>query len=639
MKNKPYALLLAAFFAAAFAGCSGKEDVPEQKEMKTYAKSNRPVYISPSLEDSHLRTALQQAFPNQTGLDNAQIAFIGPTTPNSEYFGYYLDGGFIMICGVDDDTEKKLSDEFYGMPSIPEYDNDQSDDDTDNMMLYGFNNRSDEFWMPWPIEPGLHESAKKDSTDMGGEGPDESDPDSPIGAVLWSPYVKPAYDSDYILGNMDELVDWADKGEFLNTEVPATRSDDTGGEALKLNPMAQRFRFTYPIYLNEEIDKTTFLEADYLEASSAITGNIEITPMYASSATSDPGDYYIVNLEITVKNGGMWRPKHVGHGMFDDRIIGYYLKSFDLSAELSDSTGERLPRVNFMQSGSPEPETNMGSSDHEDAVSKSIEVGLTVGKESGGWKGELSGTYNYTWSTAVTRSLPDLQVRLNTPENFVFYTLDVRNIVNDHHYFDNIGPEIAKHYPEICRSDMRFKCSWVWFLPSALNDKAGVKDGSRASFRMKLNLTPKYGAFNYWRCSVWDYEHEYCPNRTSPVLIDRQPNVREGMTIGDIDMPVPNRTRFGYIELTNMSTKYTLTDIRISESGTSDYKDISGAANKNKSIQITVPEGTYDIEYTFVDPNTNTKVDTYRISSIEVTQGSTQDDSTVQVPSTNGVKL
>lgn len=643
MINKPYKLLFALLLTAAFTACSEKEEITETQEKKSFAKSERPVYISPTLEDSYLLTAIKQAFPNQTSVDDAQIIFIGPETPNSEYYDRYLDGAFVMICGVDDDTEKKVVAEYSGLSSIPEYDNDQSTAGTDNLMLFGFNNRSDEFWMPWPFEPRMTESEMAPNDDPGSEQPVEGDPDYPEYEVEATPYTIPPYDSDYILDNMDELVAWADRGEFIiQDSEQATRADDAEDkDPLKLDYAGQHHHFIYPITVSKKIDQMIFSAADFLTCSSVIEGDIDITPLYASSATpqSNAGDYYVVRLSFTVKNGEMWKPRITTHGLFSNRIIGYYLKRMGLKATLLDSCGTPLPEVRFLSTGTPDPQSNMGSSDHEESVTKSIEVGITVGKESGGWKGEVSGSYNYSWSSSVSRSLQDLQVELNTPGNAVSYALNVHNIINEHNW-DNVSKDIATHYPEICRSDMKFCCSWVWYLPAQSNGGAGVGDGSNAQFRMKLNMCPVYGVFSWWRGSLNDHEHNFAPNINSDIEIDDELDLSEiGLLLDDIEIPAPNRTRFGFIELKNMSTMYTLTDVRICESGSMVYQNIKGAVNKNKSIVITVPDGTYDIEYTFVDPNTNTKVDSYRITSVEVEQGSSKDDSTTEVASTQGVKF
>lgn len=640
MKSNFFSSLVGLLLAAAtMVGCSGDSNDLEPQPQSSIPTSQKPVYFSPTLEQSDLLTALQKTFPNRTTLDAAQIAFFGKSAGPSDYADFYAKGGFVMLCGADDNTEKTLCASLSEMPSIPDYDNDLSDEDRENLMLFGFNNSCDEFWMPWPYEPKMPDLSKlQETVDMGSEETDPNDPDDPERTVEESDYSLPKYDADYLMKHFGELVAWADKGEILNTRSNIMMKSDAG-EVLDMSHLGQRHHFVYPIGIDALVDKGTGSKADWLKKQSEIVGDIEITPLYASGANlpSDAGDYYVVLMDLIVKSGPMWGPQQFKHGGCNDRVIGLYLENLILKAAITGSDDKALPGVLFKPvDGYPEPGSNNGSSDFSESRTLGFNVGASVGFEDKKLMGNVSASFNASWSRSISRSIKDLQVKLDTPGDSVKYVLEVGNIVNKRSW-DNVGKNITKYYPEICRSDMRFTCCWVWFLPSSTNSSAGVKDGSSTQFKLSLYMCPTYGTYNWWRGASWDKEKHFTPNKSVVATIGgNSKTIKDGIFLGDIDMPAPNRTRFGYISLENKSSMYTLANVRIRQTGSTEYQNIAGAVNQDKSIEMTVEEGTYDVEFSFLDPNTNTVIDRYGISSVTVKQGRSKEDSTTKIASTQG---
>lgn len=643
---KGYKLMIMAAAALLLAACSGKNDPDRGKNPSgevSYDVCMRPVYFSPSVGQSDLIDALRMVFPHQTPISSAQIAFVGPEVEGSEFLDFYNKGGFVMVCGVNDATESRLASLIPDMPYLPRYDNEPEKEGVDNLMIYGFNNNLDEFWMPWPYRPESMSIQGEETTDTGSEKSVEGDPDDPKHTVESAAPALPSYDKDMFLGHLDALVDWANRSAVLLDVQDLLVKGGTEDDELNLNLLGQRHHFVYPIAINGYIDKATWSDPDWLCKESEIVGDLEITPLYASSASasSDAGDYYIVSLEVTVKSGDMWGPEQHSHGACNNRIVGFYLERLNLCARLTDQNGGTFADVRFMPSGNPLPGSNVGSSTQTESSTKGFTLGVTGGYKWGQGAGaNLNGSASFSasWTSSISRSLKDLQVVLKTPNNNVDYELVVNNILNEHSW-DNVGPDIAAHYPEICRSDMTFKSAWVWFLPASTNSAKGVGDGSRSKFRMNLQMMPIYGVFSWWRGAAWDRELHFFPNVDGVRALNDESVIAGGLFIGDIDLPVPNRTRFGYIELTNMSTQYTLTGVRIRKDGEKDFQDMPGAANQNQSIRLTVPAGKYEMEYSFIDPNTNRMTMKMGIPSVEVTQGRNREESTTKVYSTQGTVL
>ena len=653
---KCFLFALSALSVLLLAACEkngSDQKEPAKEATEILPASSRPVYISPNVGRSILKKALEQTFTNQVPLADAEVAFFGTSDDETACADFVEDGGFAFFCDLNDEFRQSQAKEGSLLGGVPFYDNDTSDEDVENMMLHGYDNCGNTFSIPWPFDVNICEDPDTPATsDTGSTTPVEGDPDpeNPEDYEDPSEFSLPEYDENLIRKHLGELVSWLDDGNHLASQ--ATPSDDASLSAnedvMDLNLLGERHHFSCPVSINAYIDKAASSDPDYLYKKGEIIGDIEITPLYASSANdaSDAGDYYIVRMDLTAKNGTMWGPITHNHGGCNIRIIGFYLEKINLIASITDQNGNELPVVRFKPSdGSPVPASNMGSSSYQETKSYGFSAGISsIGLNGGTRKGMLTftATFNASWSKTTTRSIEDMQVTLNTPDNEVNYILDVHNINNGRDW-DNVGKDIATHYPEICRSDMNFTCSWVWFIPSAYNSSVGVKDDSETKFNFNFKMQPQYGVYSWWRGASWSSRKHFIPN-AKKMEIDDETTISDKsfnwMYIGDIKMPAAVRKRFGYIELTNMSSTYTLSSIRIIpvDVKDADWEDISGAINQNQSMDIALAEGKYNLEYTFINPQDNTGIATYYVNNITVTQGRTKSESTVKIASTDGEK-
>ena len=77
-------------------------------------------------------------------------------------------------------------------------------------------------------------------------------------------------------------------------------------------------------------------KADWINATGSVVVRYTIYSAYVFEGNRQPGDYYIVKTDLTVRNGSVFSSFKKKHGLITHWGAGYYMKQFDLSSAMID---------------------------------------------------------------------------------------------------------------------------------------------------------------------------------------------------------------------------------------------------------------------------------------------------------------
>ncbi len=100
---------------------------------------------------------------------------------------------------------------------------------------------------------------------------------------------------------------------------------------------------------------------DYRSGRGYLNYKWDVRPIHVFNGSSNPGDYYMVSLEVTLVSDGMYDSKNldIRHGGVHVRNRGFYAKELSVSASVCEKKGNAYSPVGFF-SQSPSPETTEG---------------------------------------------------------------------------------------------------------------------------------------------------------------------------------------------------------------------------------------------------------------------------------------
>lgn len=345
------------------------------------------------------------------------------------------------------------------------------------------------------------------------------------------------------------------------------------------------------------------------------TGNIDlvfrVTPAYLQSSNgSNAGDYYFVTCAVVPHNGLLWGPYKETHGWAQIRIYGYWFKELDLSVQLVNEDGSAINGLSYYERPIPENKNN----------SKSYTNGKTIslsGTLSGGYSQKqganvtASMTCGATWSSSSSYTLDDIEFTLDTSSPTVKY----------HYYSNNVKlsddwDDMNKNFPTASHTEFTGRSLWVWKVGS-------VKDNDTKKFKIKADVKATYSSWYHWRAAK-----EYDSNRK-----DYSTSFSREYTLG-----TPDRTPWGYVELKNAMSSEMANVKFISASNNQVVKQLTSSYSKDQVASAALIEGTYNVEFDQLDPNTNQKLSTWVINNVKVHQGKDKESATLSISTTSAVK-
>lgn len=616
MKKSVFFKTLCLAFLAAFvlSACSDDEsknypktDETDSTKQYNVEQDNSPTsvvaFISSNIGPAELRSALQKRFPMQTSIDKAQIAFLNKneiTENTSELKECLKNGGIIVNVNPDKNSENFMCKEF-GTLRLPEqtqygvfltaftgnnkYYNVFSDNP--ELTIDKFENNHTQEQEDW-LNYWINKAKTSRANDV----------------TMFT------RDEDYFLNRIRPFVEWAKK----NVGYKLTESGSGYDPTLDISRSYIDISHTFPISLHHTIDQGTFCDPDDLNKDSQIEVNYKLYQVYVLQCNDNdaPGDYYIFEGSVTAHNGQVWGPYNEDHGGCNDRVIGYFMNNMKFTYSLVDSDNKTVSNLKFYSE--PMPTTTEGSTTYSDSHTVGFSAGITGGYASNAPTLQGSAGFNASWTSSVSQTLSDVKVVLNSDDSHVFtHEYHVQNI-NCERDWDAID----KDYPQLSRSDLRGSNTWIWKVPAGT---AGVADNSSTSFKLKIDMSANYGAYNWWRGASWDYRHDW--------------------TISDSftqELPTPNRQTFGVVALKNASGDYTVANIRIWKSDATSgdpLYTVSSSYNQNEVAKVALATDDYLIKFDFVDSTSGKTIETRKFEKVSTHAGRNEDEATTAISTVN----
>lgn len=319
---------------------------------------------------------------------------------------------------------------------------------------------------------------------------------------------------------------------------------------------------------------------------------------------------------MTARNGDIWHPQTHKHGGCNIRIVGYFMRSLDISFALVDAASEQP--VNGVQFyGQPIPETTQGSTTYSNGVTMGFDLSASGKKGSTG--SELGGSagFHASWSSTVSQTLNDVLTERHTRGNALLsYHYGVQNINSSRNFNDK---HFTREYPLLSRSDFSAPQAWIWKVP---HGKAGVGNDTSTGFKMKVSVSAKYGVYSWWRGASWSKDKTYDLKETSHCF----------------SLEPPSRKSFGVIALQNAGT---LTVANVTITGADGHTEtVSGSFNRDQVARHKMHTGVYTVSYDLVDPDKdNKKVSRWKFTNVTVSLGADEQSSTTLVSTVNATKV
>lgn len=403
-----------------------------------------------------------------------------------------------------------------------------------------------------------------------------------------------------------------EKFNILGWCLAANGGDDTAMYNIDKLSVTYGNTETHSFTLNNKIDTyNPSGTSDWLNKSGSIDLVLRVTPAYLQSSNgANAGDYYFVTCAVTPHNGLLWGPYKENHAWSQIRIYGYWFKELDLDVELVNEDGSAISGLSYYERPIPENKNN----------SKSYTSGKTIslsGTLSGGYSekqgihGEGSLTCGATWSSSSSYTLDDIEFNLDTSTPKVKY----------HYYSNNVTlkddwDNMNSYFPTASHNEFTGRSLWVWKV-------ASVKDGDTKKFKIKANVKATYSSWYSWRGAA-----DFNSNRKDySTRFDRA-----------YTLDVPDRTPWGYIDLKN-AMHSEMANVKFINVATHEVvKELSSSYSKDQIASAALREGTYDIEFDQLDPDTNNTLGSWIIKGVAVHQGRDKQSATISISTTSANK-
>lgn len=611
-------------------------DIPGQETIESeWTTASARVSFLSQVDDGDFNVALRECFPNVSDLSGASVAVVsGNGLKGAIGLGlkeFYDRGGLVVVTNPNDDTDD-IVEEFFADGYCPLV-------DSTDAILFAFNNRDKYYTIATGSE--VTEGGTTNETDQAlldeliGKADEEETPGWEEDTINEDEAEAHEHNEDYFHQRMESFVNWVNRiydasGPVNEPVMALSRGSDSYDPRVNISNDYVEVYHSFPVSLHNRIDKGTRSKEDRLDCDTDIEYNYRIYPLYlfSSNGGDAPGDYYIVEGSVTAHNGRVWNPYNKGHGGCNDRVVGYYMKSLTSKYELVKRSGDSYDTLDGLRFyHDPTPGTTMGSTTYTSGFTAEFNGSLSGSYgQSAGFGGQLSLGFACQWSKSTSQTLADVMTELTTEssDKSITYRHTVQNIHNKRNW-----GKWDRDYPLLSRNDMTCNNAWVWKVPYGKN---GVSDNVSTSFSVRISMSAKYGAFNWWRGASWDNEQTFDVKAQSCV----------------VEIKAPNRSRFGVFALRNASSK-TVAHINIwkqEDAVDGEYPadkihaTIPSSYNSNEVAKWKLREGQYHIEFDIVDPNDGNKVvSRWKYDNVKVTMGRDEYSATTEVSTVDAVKI
>lgn len=452
-------------------------------------------------------------------------------------------------------------------------------------------------------------------------------------------------DQNYYNDRLTVLAEWINGVEKPDNAAaaPAKRraTDEGKPDFDKLVLSLQSNAFTYTInfpFTSKRllIDHRTGCSPDYLEASSSVSIEFKVMPIYMGSVNGEKaGDYYAVRSKVTPHSSNMWKAESREHGLFNTlpvRIYGFWFKEMDYLFSLIDPVTKKMAEGTRFEKA-PYPLNSSSARTHTDQFSYGFNGSLSGGadfKSGDVTGGKLGGRFGFScqWTETVSYSLPNIDYSRNTATSEVNYHWYSNNVI----LRDN-WPDYQKNFPDDVIREFDAENVWLWHIPYG---KAGVQDDGEKTFNLNTRLRITY--------STWYREYpslQYDSNRRDwAMYFYSDPEVTQGEMV-DVDrrnnwasctikLPKPDRGKWGLFALTNNSTEFIMRNVKIYKKGEEDKAPVQVlnqfGYEHNQVAEVALREGEYTVTFEFVDPNWSTLKGKGTISDVKVVMSKSKND-------------
>lgn len=389
--------------------------------------------------------------------------------------------------------------------------------------------------------------------------------------------------------------------------------------------------------------------ADWITVTGSVDVRYTVYSAYVFEGNSQPGDYYIVKMNLTVRNGSSFTSFTKKHGGVYHYGAGYYMKQFDLTSAMVDPSeyivkpdddqetiawkktklkdiaqyiiSKReipsvlmVPGIYFLSD--PSPGTTIGSTSY----TSGIDIGLNGSLSAGTWNmgASLGFSANYSHSESVTISDITIQVNTQGDSKAVKNTYITRPIGSFTVSAGHDENDVVNLIPLVARSDFNAQSVWCWTVPAGV----AVGDGSHANFML---------------ATCFDYEYASFVHSTDTYLYDG--GYHYSFHAGNYSyaqLPYPNREPFGVIALKN-NESLPIYNISIwsqdEHAGQGDpLYVIDSGYQPGEEAMCAVPVGTYYIEFSmkYKQPDDPTIMveSRWKIENVKVQKATDQNNTT-----------
>jgi len=404
-----------------------------------------------------------------------------------------------------------------------------------------------------------------------------------------------------------------DQGPYDYEELISNIEDD--GEQMTYN---------FPMSLSNSFE---FLDNNYsLKASSSVDFGFRVYPIYKQSCHEDKsGDYYVVTVEVTPYNQGMWTPYSTDLGVWDEmHVVGYWWHKMKTHVKLVDMDGNDIPVLEYNHT--PLPENENDSRQYSKGTSNTVGGSASAGFSGASPTGSLGLSFSHTVNSSVSYSMDTITYDLDSssPNKEVTYAYETKGVQPE------ADSDMDTYWPKSCRTQWTVRQAWVWFVPSG--DATGVGDNKETKFKIVLNSYIDYQYF-WW---VW---HPLSPNEAGDTFTYKPVDVHDQ----GWELPVPNRQTWGLTSIKSEYTDEVMTNIKYYLTGDEDKDPVAEddmSYHQNDFALMGLPDGkTYTIIYETKNPNTGEHVGTWKFENVAVHQGRDKDEATTSLSTVNATRI
>ena len=574
---------------------------PQEPDYASVA-TDLPVFVSASI-DSEVSSALNTFLTNIVPIDEAEVAIVKDGdigTYEGKLLDLYNRGGLIVVAQPQTTRYQEFAAK-YDLPNVLPLGASQ------DVLLYVTNNNHEHY-------------------------------------VL---YAADGFDGEtYYKSRIYDMFRWLKDVRSQKAKTRASTQFVTQFNPTVLVTKCESITHNYSMSLRNKVLDIKGASADSLNTNGSIDVTYTIYAAYMFEASKQPGDYYIVEREVTAHNADIWKPYVSKHAAYRSEIGGYFMTGLEVNSSLVDATvftvtendtpdkvtKKRgimadmlrelaqtrkvnsqlcIPDIGFCST--PQPETSIGATTYTSGYNVSLSGSLSVGKSLG------SLGFSAGYNSSQSRSVKDISIELVTDatSRSVTHNYKVNNIGKGWMY-ETIEAQ-TKKVPAVARTDFAASSAWCWKIPTAANV---VYDSATRSFQLLTFIDFKYGCFAH---------------TTGLEIYDGTRHYEYGLwSISEVTPP--GRDPFGVLAMKN-SLEDPIGNIRIYLTNNTEGRDTVQLSNSYMSTEIAkcaLLEGSYTLEYDHLDKSDNHRIAQYRIDGIDIIKGADEESSTKEISTANG---